>query len=82
MIIIQGQRLKHPAVYSAQVRGLVPGSRVHVELELFEGMPHPFGNTPGPESDRAIELMKGFVAKQLAPSAVAPVQHLSARWRG
>ena len=43
----------------------------HVELELFEGMPHLFGNTPGPESDRAIELMKGFVARQLARPAVA-----------
>ena len=45
----------------------------HVELELFPGMPHLFGNTPGPESDRAIELMKGFVAKQLSRPAVAPV---------
>ena len=45
----------------------------HVELELFPGMPHLFGNTPGPESDRAIELMKGFVARQLARPAVAKV---------
>ena len=45
----------------------------HVELELFPGMPHLFGNTPSPESDRAIELMKGFVAKQLSRPAVAPV---------
>ena len=42
----------------------------HAELELFEGMPHLFGNTPGPESDRAIELMKGFVARQLSNPAV------------
>ncbi len=45
----------------------------HIELELFPGMPHLFGNTPGPESDRAIELMKGFVARQLARPAVANV---------
>ena len=45
----------------------------HVELELFEGMPHQFGNTPGPESDRAIELMKGFIARQLSRPAVAQV---------
>ena len=45
----------------------------HVELELFPGMPHLFGNTPSPESDRAIELMKGFVAKQLSRPAVASV---------
>ena len=44
-----------------------------VELELFPGMPHLFGNTPGPESDRAIELMKGFVARQLARPVVAKV---------
>ena len=45
----------------------------HVELELFPGMPHLFGNTPGPESDRAIELMKGFIARQLSRPAVAQV---------
>ena len=73
MIIIQGRRLKHPAVYSARVRGLVPGSRVHVELELFEGMPHGFANIPGPESDRAIELMKGFIARQLSHAAVTSI---------
>ena len=44
-----------------------------IELELFPGMPHRFGNTPGPESERAIELMKGFIARQLARPAVAPV---------
>ena len=45
----------------------------HVELELFEGMPHQFGNTPGPESDHAIELMMGFIARQLSRPAVAQV---------
>ncbi len=44
-----------------------------IELELFPGMPHRFGNMPGPESERAIELMKGFIARQLAHPAVAPV---------
>jgi acetyl esterase len=44
-----------------------------IELELFPGMPHRFGNMPGPESERAIELMKGFIARQLARPAVAPV---------
>jgi len=36
-----------------------------VELELFPGMPHGFANRPSPESDRALELMKAFVARQL-----------------
>ena len=74
MIIIQGTNdsnipLFIPHKFEASYRE----AGGHVELELFEGMPHLFGNTPGPESDRAIELMKGFVAKQLALSAVAPV---------
>ena len=43
-----------------------------VELELFPDMPHGFARTPGPESDRALELMKAFVAGQLT-RANAPV---------
>ncbi len=35
------------------------------ELEQFPEMPHGFGNQPGPESDRAIKVMKAFVARQL-----------------
>ena len=45
----------------------------HVEVEWFPGMPHLFGNTPGAESDRAIELMKGFIGRQLSRPVVAPV---------
>jgi acetyl esterase/lipase len=37
----------------------------HVELELFPGMPHGFARTPGPEADRAVDLMKAFIARQL-----------------
>ena len=44
-----------------------------IELELFAGMPHGFGNVPGAESERAIELMKDFIARQLSRPAVAPV---------
>jgi acetyl esterase len=42
-----------------------------VELELFPGMPHGFGSKPGAESDRALALMKAFVASQLARSQAA-----------
>ena len=45
----------------------------HIERELFEGMPHGFGNIPGAESQRAIELMKDFIARQLSRPVVAPV---------
>ena len=37
-----------------------------VQLEVFPNMPHGFGNTPGAETDRALAIMKGFVARQLA----------------
>ena len=33
-----------------------------IQLEIFPDMVHGFGNTPGPESDRAVGLMKAFVA--------------------
>jgi acetyl esterase/lipase len=35
------------------------------ELEQFPDMPHGFGNQPGAESERAIQVMKAFVARQL-----------------
>lgn len=37
-----------------------------VERELFTDMPHGFARDAGAESDRAIGLMKAFVARQLA----------------
>jgi acetyl esterase/lipase len=40
-----------------------------VQYEVFPDMPHGFGNTPGPEADRAFTLMKDFIARQLAPAA-------------
>jgi acetyl esterase len=39
-----------------------------VELELFPDMPHGFARNPGAASDRALELMKAFVAHQLTGS--------------
>ena len=42
-----------------------------IELEMFPGMPHGFGNRPYPESERAIEVMKGFIARQLSPARTA-----------
>ncbi len=35
------------------------------ELEQFPEMPHGFGNTPGPESDRCVGLIKAFIGRQL-----------------
>ena len=42
-----------------------------IELEKFPDMPHGFGNTPGPDADRALALMKAFVARQLAMATAA-----------
>ncbi|MFQ6026096.1 MAG: alpha/beta hydrolase [Dehalococcoidia bacterium] len=42
-----------------------------IEIEVFPDMVHGFANTPGPASDRAIERMKGFVARQLSGSKAA-----------
>ena len=36
------------------------------QLEWFPSMPHGFANRPGPESSRAHELIKAFIARQLA----------------
>ena len=37
-----------------------------VERELFPGLPHAFTRDPGPETDRAIAMMKDFIARQFA----------------
>ncbi len=71
LIIIQGTNdsnipLFIPHKFEASYRA----AGGHVELELFEGMPHGFGNMPGPEAERAMEAMKGFIARQLARPAV------------
>jgi acetyl esterase/lipase len=42
-----------------------------IQLEIFPGQVHGFGNTPGPESNRALELMKAFVARQLTRARAA-----------
>lgn len=36
-----------------------------IQREVFPGMPHAFTREPGPESTRAVALMKEFIARQL-----------------
>lgn len=38
----------------------------HVELEWFPGMPHSFATSPSESADRAVRLIKEFVASRLA----------------
>ena len=73
-IIIQGTNdgnvpLSIPQNFEASFRR-AGGS---VELELFPGMPHGFGNQPFPESARALDLMKGFIARQLGTPVASGV---------
>ena len=42
-----------------------------VRLERFEGVPHLFAAKSGPDTDRAVALMKAFVSEQM--TAVASV---------
>ena len=37
----------------------------YAEYEAFPGMPHQFAKEPGPEPDRAIALIKAFIARQV-----------------
>jgi acetyl esterase len=37
-----------------------------IERELFPGIPHAFARDPGPETDRAIALMKTFIDQQFS----------------
>ena len=71
-----GQRLiqllaDHPWFELTVVAASCRSAGGEIELELFRGMPHRFGQEPGPETDRALGLMKGFVARLLAAPTIA-----------
>lgn len=71
-IIIQGTNDSNVPLFIPQrFEAAYRAAGGHVELELFPDQPHRFGNFPGPEADRAIEVMKGFIARQLSRPAVA-----------
>jgi acetyl esterase len=36
-----------------------------VQYEVFDGEPHGFANEPGPQTDKMVEVVKQFIAKQL-----------------
>jgi acetyl esterase/lipase len=71
-LIIQGTSddnvpMSIPNSFEAAFRG----AGGEIELEIFPDQVHGFGNTPGPQSDRALELMKAFVARQLTRAKAA-----------
>lgn len=71
-LIIQGTSddnvpMSIPNSFEAAFRG----AGGEIELEIFPDQVHGFGNTPGPQSDRALDLMKAFVARQLTRAKAA-----------
>ena len=73
-IIIQGTDDNNVPLYiPAKFETTYRAAGGDIERKLFPGMPHAFGNIPGAESERAIELMKGFIARQLSRPVVAPL---------
>ena len=71
-LVIQGTRddnvpLSIPQRFETAFRG----AGGDIQVEYFTDMVHGFGNTPGPESDRAVGLMKAFIARCLALATAA-----------
>ena len=42
-----------------------------IEIEYFPDMPHAFGINPSPETDRALEFIKTFIARQFVLARVS-----------
>ena len=69
-IIIQGtedDNIPVPATKEFAEAYLRSGGEI--QLEIFDGMPHGFGYRRGPETDRAVDLVKAFIARQLSAPA-------------
>jgi acetyl esterase/lipase len=67
VLILQGTNDDNvPLSISERFVATYRGLRGEIERELFPGMPHAFAREPGPETDRAIALMKAFIGRQLS----------------
>jgi acetyl esterase/lipase len=65
-LIIQGTEDNNlPVPVTRTFAGAYRQAGGSLQLEIFEGMPHSFGSGEGPEADRALELMKEFIAAQV-----------------
>lgn len=72
VIIIQGTEDDNlPVPVTEQFALAYAGAGGEIKLEIFAGMPHGFANSPGPQSDRALELIKTFVARHIAGVATS-----------
>lgn len=67
MLIVQGTAdMNIPLTLPQRFAPAYRAAGGSVTVEWFPGMPHKFAATPGPETDRALQLVRGFVAEQLA----------------
>lgn len=67
MLVIQGEADENlPVPVTEEFVAAYRGAGGVIELEMFPGMGHGFGYTAGPETDRAVALMKRFVARCLS----------------
>lgn len=65
LLILQGTADDNvPLEISERFVASYRSARGTIRRELFAGMPHAFAREPGPESDRAIAVMKAFIARQ------------------
>jgi acetyl esterase/lipase len=66
LLILQGTKDSNvPLAISERFAADYKAAGGSVQRELFPDMPHGFARDPGPESDRAVDLMKAFLAAQL-----------------
>ena len=72
VLIIQGTEDENlPVPTTEQFAAAYSRAGGEMKLEIFPGMPHGFANRPGPESERALKLIKSFVARQIAEVATS-----------
>ena len=65
-LIIQGTNDDNlPVPFTEQFAQAYNQAGGSLQLEIFQDMPHGFAAGKGPEADRALELMKAFIARQV-----------------
>ncbi len=73
MLIIQGtEDMNIPLTLPQRFAPAYRAAGGSVQVEWFPGQPHGFASRPGPEADRAIGIMKEFVAAVCAAASAVP----------
>ena len=58
-------RRQRAAGGAGEIRGDLQGGRRRIQLHIFEGCEHEWVAKPGPQTDKAREMVKAFIARQL-----------------